>query len=582
VPGAGGSDPTGLTPGTDQPGSSGPPLVTYQVGYLGFGGTDGTAAGTVSPGGSNSGRPGTLTYTLTDTTLGIQHGTSDTSISVALPAPPGIYPSITFGVVTDASGGFFDVSSEDAATYTGYETLYSIANTSLAPIVLQTFVPATVGDIDTISQRVTTATQEYFLLTEENGNYQTVDTQLWVSDGTAAGTHEVGDLGVVSDPGSQYPTSTNVIAGSFGWARFLDDASGTVSLWTSDGSTGVTQITPAALGLAGTIDNTGNASLGFFGSDYLFSLAAAAGGSEAIATDGTAGGTQVIATVASGTFGDFTASGSLEYFDTGAGGALWVWNGSTAMQLLTGGAYIAPYLPTTYGPGQSLVASTASVTIGDVTWFYFVAANGASYALDRTDGSSVQTVMDSGLASNADFTASGGQIFFIADSGQGYTTIFVTDPSGTTAAPVISPTLYPPGSLLAPYFGAPQNPTLLQAVTVTLQAADTLTLTSGVDTATGGSGDTTIDATTNTLTAGDQIDGGGGINNLVSATACPCCWARHPGRSSGSARAGWTARRIPIRIRSGRCAFAPMPSGQDARIAICSCRPTTRSSLATC
>jgi ELWxxDGT repeat protein len=510
-PGTGSSNPSGLVAGVSSATGSGLPVVTYQGQYFGYGGTDGTVAGTVPISGNT--RPDTVTYSFTETTLTIAHGSANFDITVKL---PGAAPANGEGaLVYSTTGAFFDTSYGNPTTYTGSVNLYYIGDTVLTPVLLATLTPSVAQDIYNVFDRVTAGGQEYFLLTEQDGNYTTQDTQLWTSDGTAAGTKEVGDLGVAADPGKNaYPVTSTAIAGGFGWAELLSNASGAVSLWTATGTAGVTQITTASLGLAGTIDSTGNAGLGANGADYFFSVALTAGGTEAIATDGTAGGTRVMATLSGGAFGDFTSAGSLEYFDTGAGGALWVWNGTAATQLLSTGAYIAPYPPSIYGTPAAAVPSTASVTVGGVTWFYFVAASGGSYALERSDGSVVQTVLANGLAQNAYITEANGLIFFVADSGDGYSTVFVTDPSGTSAAPVVNPADYPANTLLGQIYGAPQNPTLLQATTVALPAPDTLFLTSGADTATGGAGDTSIYASTDTLNAGDLIDGGGGINDI--------------------------------------------------------------------
>jgi ELWxxDGT repeat protein len=510
-PGTGSSNPSGLVAGVSSSTGSGLPVITYQGQYSGYGGTDGTVAGTLAT--SYGGRPDTITYSFSEQTLTIEHGSDNFNITVKL---PGYLPTNVEGaLVYSTTGAFFDTGYDNPTTYTGSVTLYYIDNTALAPVLLATLTPSVAQDIYNVFDRVTTGGQEYFLLTEEDGNYNTLDTELWTSDGTVAGTQEVGDLGLATDPGkSVYPTTSTAIAGSFGWAELLADASGVVSLWTAPTTAGVTQITTASLGLSGTIDSTGNAGLGANGTDYFFSLALTAGGSEAIATDGTEAGTTVMATLASGAFGDFTASGSLEYFDTGVGGALWVWNGTTATQLLTTGAYIAPYPPSSYGTSVAAVPSTASVSVGNVTWFYFVAASGDSFALERSDGSVVQTVQASGLAQNAYITEANGLIFFVANGGEGYSTIFVTDPSGTSAAPVIDPADYPANTLLGQIYGPPENPILLQAITATLPTPDTLFLTTGVDTANGGAGDTSIYASTNTLNAGDVIDGGGGINDI--------------------------------------------------------------------
>ena len=313
-PGTASSNPSGLVAGVSSATTSGLPVITYQGEYYGFGGTDGTVAGTTAL--TNTARPDTVTYSFSASTLTIDHGTADTDITVPLPGTATGYE--TGALVTSATGAFFDTNYLDPKTYTGSVKLYYIGDTVLTPILLATLTPSVAQDIYAIFDRVTAGGQEYFLLTEQDGNYNTLDTQLWTSDGTVAGTKEVGDLGAANDPGkSVYPVTSTAIAGSFGWAELLADASGVVSLWTAVTTEAVNQITMTSLGLLGTIDSIGNAGLGANGADYFFSLAPGTGGSEAIATDGTAMDTTVIATISSGAFGDFTASGDLEYFDTG-------------------------------------------------------------------------------------------------------------------------------------------------------------------------------------------------------------------------------------------------------------------------
>ena len=157
--------------------------------------------------------------------------------------------------------------------------------------------------------------------------------------------------------------------------------------------------------------------------------------------------------------------------------------------------------------GITATASTASVTQGGATYFYFTALQGGKTGLYYSDGSAVHQVMASGLAQNAFIKESGGNIWFAAQGTGGVTTLFTTAPGSSSATQVV-PSLYNKTA-----YAPPQGVTDIQAG-VTLAPSDTFFLTPGTDDVAGGPGDTFIYAAPGDLTAGDVIDGGGGINDL--------------------------------------------------------------------
>ena len=518
-PGAAGSNPTFITPGGAAPPAIGSGLVTFVGQFSGNGVTDGTLAGTSV---SNFGPPPevmsvTLGGSFGDSvSVAISHGTADTTITVPVVATRALLQ--TGGLTYTTTGAYFTYTTTDFDTATETITLEFIGNTALAPVSLGAFTPSS-GGVSGIIDRVANGGTEFFLVERADGNGQNIASELWSSDGTPGNTAMIANLGSVTDPNSNFffgANNGNAVAAGSGWAALLtDETSQATSLFASTGSIGnFSLVAPGSIGLAGTIDNTGTSSLAFAGSKFFFSMVNA-GTIEAVSTDATPGNTAILTTetpAASQTFGDFTASGSLVYFDDGVGGALFVSDGSAAgtHKLLDAGAFIGPY----GGNSQLVTPSTASIDDGGTTLFYFAATVSGQTGLYFSDGSAVTPVKTSGLAQNAYITASGNTIYFVADGGTGFTTIWTTVAGSTSASPVIDPALFPAGSVYASAFGAPQNPTNLHAAALYTFAPDTFFLTPGTDTVAGGAGDTTIFGDVVSINAADSIDGGGGINNL--------------------------------------------------------------------
>ncbi len=492
-------------------------LVTYDqtnnAGGGNFGSTDGTLPGTQS---GVQAPPGALSFRLgggfSSVGLTISHGSPDTTFTVPLSGNATLANS---GVLAAGPGGAFitfttidygPTYSTDSSDFTDDSLLYFIGNTATTPVLLEQLVPAK-GLSSEILDLLNAGSLEYFLQQPGSG-----DTQLWSSDGTVGGTKEVKDLGAgLFNPGTLTPNPAAV--GSLGWAALLQNGSGDIGLYTLNGTA---PITPADIGFAGATFDT---SIQPIAEDNGFYFVSVTNGSsvEAVATDGTTA-TLLASEPASSSsgFGDFTASGTSVYFDDGAKAALYVSDGTAAgtKQLLPSGALIAPYGGTSGFSWQPAKASTATVVSGGTTWFYFAATQNGSTGLYRSDGSAVEQIVASGVATNPYIVASNGLVFFVAAGAAGTTTVWYTDPATSTAQPVISATQFPAGSFLANAFGPPQNPSNLQGAQPYPVAPDTFFLTTGSDTVAGGAGDTAIYANAGDLNVTDTIDGGGGINDL--------------------------------------------------------------------
>ncbi len=521
APGAIGSNPYGLTAGAAlTTGAAGPGVVTYQTANFlnNYGYSDGTFAGT-----SAGQLPNPTVFSISGGNgfLTISHGSADTTLSVPVDISQFSFLNTNTPLSFTSTGAFFTYSGGSKTDGSAPSLIGFIGDTSLTPVTLLTVKPTVTNGTTNILDQVAVGPIEYFLVEKGDGNYLNRTSQLWTSDGSAANTKLVASLGAVYDPNtaSSFTNINNAVADSQAWGTLLKASSGgAISLFTSTGATGnFASVSLASIGLsAATFNNTGQNSLGLLGATYLFSIKNGTS-IAAVATDGTGAGTKILTTEtpasSSQTYGDFVRAGNLVYFDDGVGGALYVSDGTAAntRQLLTTGAYIAPY---SAAFNSIVTPSTASITVGVTTYFYFVAVAGGQTGLYYSDGTTVHTVKAAGLAKNSYVTASGNAIFFAADGGTGFTTLWITTPGAPSAAPVVDPNLFPASSLLATVFGAPQGVTNIQAGSPYPVAPDTFFLLSGTDTVAGGAGDTAIYASPGGLSAGDQIDGGAGINDL--------------------------------------------------------------------
>ena len=174
-----------------------------------------------------------------------------------------------------------------------------------------------------------------------SGNYG-----LWVSDGTAAGTHELTGMSGAA-PWGLYPTNLAVVGNKVEFTG--TDANGNTGLWVTKGTAATTHELPSVSGAAPTV----NAWTGFVacGGEAVFSNTDASGNNGLWVTDGTAAGTQELTGIAGASASglnpyDLTAFNGEALFIGGNANesqGLWVTNGTAAgTQELTGIYYSDP------------------------------------------------------------------------------------------------------------------------------------------------------------------------------------------------------------------------------------------------
>lgn len=254
--------------------------------------------------------------------------------------------------------------------------------------------------------------------------------ELWVSDGTDAGTHLVTDI--LPGPGgglsAVYPTGAILPFGDRVLFLANDGVHG-MELWISDGTAGGTRmvrdITP---GPEGTWDNTGYSvlTIGTLGNRAFFSANDSQHGEELWVTDGTEAGTVLFDDINPGSGysfpGSFVVAGDYLFFaassDTAFNPQLWITDGSVAGTHAIGeaaglsldsSAYLAPLGAKVYFAGTSLVT-------GGEPWV--------------TDGTDAGTRVIANLAADGPpsssptgLTATDNLVFFYADEGAAAATI---------------------------------------------------------------------------------------------------------------------------------------------------------------
>jgi ELWxxDGT repeat protein len=251
-------------------------------------------------------------------------------------------------------------------------------------------------------------------------------TELWKSDGTAAGTVMVKDItpGGVSSAPQEF-----VSLGGFTYFLIFND-SGDTQLWKTDGTGAGTQIVADIRTVVGReVSATQLQALN--GELYLVATHRTDGREDSHAllkSDGTAAGTTKVTEFAGLFFnilGSLNGSIMLDAFTSVRGNELWKTDGTAAGTMLV--KDIRPGTTSSYPGGRFL---RQPVVLNNA--MYFIAeTNGFANALWKTDGTNAGTVLVSNLTPTGDLSVANNAVYFTADDGHhktdGTTTASVTD-----------------------------------------------------------------------------------------------------------------------------------------------------------
>ena len=234
-------------------------------------------------------------------------------------------------------------------------------------------------------------------------------TELFRSDGTAAGTVLVSDL--LAGPSGASPSQLTVVGNTLFFATTT--ANGT-ELFKSDGTAAGT--VPVADLVAGA-GSSNPSQLTVVGNTLFFTAATTANGAELFKSDGTAAGTVLVRDIRAGASGSnpanlVNANGTLFFrADDGLSGAeLWKSNGT-----LAGTVPVADIFP---GSGRSF--PTGLVAFGSRIFFRAQASAAAGFELFTSDGTTTTQLGEinpTGASTPLDLTLFGNQLIFTANDG---------------------------------------------------------------------------------------------------------------------------------------------------------------------
>nr|WP_254628059.1 ELWxxDGT repeat protein [Myxococcus sp. CA040A] len=398
--------------------------------------SNGTAAGTVKVKEFRTvGAPllfnGLMYFPASDTASGYELWKSDGTTAGTLLAVDVFPGSATSNIsnINVVGGSLFFTAYDSTATY----ALWQSDGTQAGTQRLLT-APSNLNNVNVLGGSV------YFSAREASTG-SSVYTELWVSDLTAAGTRVVKDI----NPGTSLGAFSTLATSYFGILDGVlyfgaNDGVSNTELWRSDGTAaGTTQVKD----LFGPVSESSPANLVVSNGRVFFTANEGSHGAELWESNGTATGTRRYWDICTGscspTLSSFTLHGSSIFYITTTNSI----GGSSPARLMRS--------PTSSGTAGAIpVASSLTVTsprlVSYKNWLYF-RANDTSYGdiLRMTDGSYTTQTSDTagrGLRTPDQMVVSNGTLFFTADDGTSLgTELYKTDGtySGSTRVKDIWP-----------------------------------------------------------------------------------------------------------------------------------------------
>jgi ELWxxDGT repeat protein len=367
---------------------------------------------------------GGVVFATEEATIGTELWSSDgteAGTTVVLDINPGVGGSSPMGFAN--LGGTLYFAADDGTT--GVE-LWKSDGTAAGTALVENINPGALATDSSYPVYLTTAGGTLYLTADDG----TTGSELWKSDGTAAGTALVEDI----NPSLAFlgPYELTDIDGTLYFSA--DDGTNGTELWKSDGTAAgtvlVEDINPGA-------DSSGPSELTDVHGALLFAAFDATNGLELWTSDGTAAGTALVKDINPGVGDSYpldltNVRGTLFFSaDDGTNGTeLWKSDGTTAGTVL-----VKDINPGLVGSGPY----TETAVIGDT--FFFVADDGTHGAeVWKSDGTDIGTVMVadlnlSGDSSPTHLTAAHGLLYFYAFDGT-TTNLYSTDIAGTATVTI--------------------------------------------------------------------------------------------------------------------------------------------------
>ena len=272
-------------------------------------------------------------------------------------------------------------------------------------------------------------------------------TEVWVTDGTSAGTHRAGDVNLFNAGSNTLAPTQNRVFADIGGGKFTFVANDGVNgneLWVTDTTTGGTSL---LRDINPGLNGSGPSNAVPIGGGRAMFNALGPAGRVLWVTDGTAAGTSLAPTVGATGIGAVLPSGQLLLtgFDAAHGTELWTSDGTAAgtslLKDIEPGA-ISSY-PTFFRPlGTGAVFTARTSAEGSELWVTDGSATGTSLLKDIKPGAAGNSYITA-------ITAFGGRLLFSADNGTQGSELWVTD--GTSAGTSLLTDIRPGAGASNPY-----------------------------------------------------------------------------------------------------------------------------------